>query len=232
MSTLLPPPAKEPSFLRRVVVSFFLFALLLFVSAGRLYWLRGWLFLALTSVLMWIAVIHVGRVNSELFEARKRVQKGTQRWDKVLLVFISMAYAAILIIAALDDGRFHWAPQPWRGVAVGWFVYSAAFMLVTWAEGVNRFFEPGVRIQTDRGHHVIDTGPYAVVRHPGYLAAIFLAIGTALSLGSLWALIPAAVTIAILILRTALEDRLLQRELPGYKAYTQKTRYRLLPGLW
>ena len=102
----------------------------------------------------------------------------------------------------------------------------------TWAESVNRFFEPTVRIQTDRGHRVIDTGPYAIVRHPGYLAAWFFFLGIPLSLGSLWAIIPAIFSCVILVVRTILEDRTLQNELPGYKEYAKRVRYRLLPGIW
>lgn len=229
---MLPSAAKDKSFIVRLVAFFVIFALLLFLPAGSIFWLRGWLFLALTCVLMWASIIYLGHVNPEIFEARKRIQKGTKRWDKILLIFLSIAFAAILIVAALDDGRFQWSYQPWWVVALGWLLYTAAFIVIAWAEGVNRFFEPGVRIQTDRGHHVIDTGPYAFIRHPGYAAASIFAAGTALSLGSLWALVPVAVTVLLLIVRTIFEDRLLQRELAGYKAYTQKVRFRLLPGLW
>jgi protein-S-isoprenylcysteine O-methyltransferase Ste14 len=103
---------------------------------------------------------------------------------------------------------------------------------MTWAESVNKFFEPTVRIQTDRGHTVIDSGPYALVRHPGYLAAGLLVLGLPLSLGSYWALVPAALSNVLLVVRTALEDRTLREELPGYKEYTQRVRYRLVPGVW
>src|SRR3954447_12133235 len=96
----------------------------------------------------------------------------------------------------------------------------------------NRFFEPGVRIQADRGQTVIDTGPYAVVRHPGYVAACLLFVGIALALGSLWALIPAGISSSIVILRTRWEDRALRAELAGYERYTQRVRFRLIPGVW
>src|SRR3954447_22585624 len=96
----------------------------------------------------------------------------------------------------------------------------------------NRFFEPGVRIQTDRGHTVIDTGPYAVVRHPGYVAGCLLFVGIALSLGSLWALAPAGLACLLLILRTRWEDQMLQAGLTGYKGYTQRVRSKWIPGVW
>ena len=103
---------------------------------------------------------------------------------------------------------------------------------MTWAESVNKFFEPTVRIQTDRGHKVIDTGPYALVRHPGYVAACLLFMGMPLALGSLWALIPAVLSCLLLVVRTILEDRTLREELSGYEEYTQRVRYRLIPGVW
>jgi protein-S-isoprenylcysteine O-methyltransferase Ste14 len=104
--------------------------------------------------------------------------------------------------------------------------------ITIWAQAVNRFFEPGVRIQTERGHHVVDTGPYAIIRHPGYFAACILFAGTALSLGSWWALGPTAVVVLLLLLRTAWEDRTLKAELPGYADYAQRVRFRWVLGLW
>jgi protein-S-isoprenylcysteine O-methyltransferase Ste14 len=101
-----------------------------------------------------------------------------------------------------------------------------------WAEAVNRFFEPGVRIQADRGHTVIDTGPYAFVRHPGYVGACLLFVGIALSLGSLWALIPAGVSSLILIIRTRWEDQTLRAELVGYEGYTKRVRFKWIPRVW
>ena len=109
---------------------------------------------------------------------------------------------------------------------------SIGFVGVTWAESVNKFFEPSVRIQTDRGHRVIDTGPYGIVRHPGYALSYPLVLGMPLALGSQWALIPAVLFGLLLIVRTILEDRTLQNELPGYKDYAHRVRYRLIPGVW
>jgi protein-S-isoprenylcysteine O-methyltransferase Ste14 len=106
------------------------------------------------------------------------------------------------------------------------------FIGVTWATSVNKFFEPSVRIQTDRGHRVIDAGPYADIRHPGYAFGFLLSLGMPLALGSLWALIPAVMLCPLLVTRTVLEDRTLQNELPGYKEYAERVRYRLLPGVW
>jgi protein-S-isoprenylcysteine O-methyltransferase Ste14 len=104
--------------------------------------------------------------------------------------------------------------------------------IVTWAEAVNKFFEPTVRIQVERGHQVIASGPYAIVRHPGYVGGSLLFLAIPLCLGSLWALIPAGLSCLCLVLRTRWEDQTLQAELLGYKDYTQRVCYRLFPGVW
>jgi protein-S-isoprenylcysteine O-methyltransferase Ste14 len=172
------------------------------------------------------------RVNPEVWVARTRSHEGTKRWDKILLGFFFTAVYAIVPVAALDDGRFHWLPLPWWVCGLGYVLFLAGMGLVTWAEAVNKFFEVTVRIQTDRGQKVIDTGPYALVRHPGYVAGILFCVGTALSLGSVWALVPAGLASALLVLRTRWEDQTLQAELPGYKEYARRVRYRLIPGVW
>ncbi len=115
---------------------------------------------------------------------------------------------------------------------LGYALLIIGMMGVTWAESVNKFFEPTVRIQTDRGQYVIDIGPYAIIRHPGYVFISTLLVGMPLALGSLWALVPALLSCLLLVVRTVLEDRTLQVELPGYKNYAQRIRYRLIPGEW
>jgi protein-S-isoprenylcysteine O-methyltransferase Ste14 len=171
-------------------------------------------------------------VNPEVMVARSRFHEGTKRWDKILLCFYFPAMLAVVPVAALDDSRFHWFPVPWWVCGVGYALLLAGIGIVTWAEGVNKFFEVTVRIQAERGHSVIDTGPYAIVRHPGYVGAILTAIGMALSLGSLWALIPAGFASMLLIVRTQWEDQMLQEELNGYKEYAERVRYKLIPGAW
>lgn len=208
------------------------FAVLLFLPAGSLVWEKGWLFVTVILVSGTAAFVYLWRVNPEIYVARGRFHKGTKRWDAVLLCFLFPAMIAILVVAALDDGRFHWLPVPWWVVGPGYLLWLVGFAVIIWAEAVNKFFEPTVRIQTDRGHKVIDTGPYAIVRHPGYVAAIPFVVGLALSLGSFWALIPAGISCALLILRTQWEDQTLQAELPGYKEYTQRVRFKMIPGLW
>lgn len=137
-----------------------------------------------------------------------------------------------LILAALDDARFHWLPVPWWVGVLGYALLITGMAGSVRAQSVNKFFEPSVRIQTDRDHMVIDNGPYAIVRHPGYLFMCLLFVGMPLALGSLWALIPAVLACLLLIVRTVLEHKTLRNEFAGYEEYTQRVRYRLIPGVW
>ncbi|HEY7155328.1 MAG TPA: isoprenylcysteine carboxylmethyltransferase family protein [Gemmataceae bacterium] len=167
-----------------------------------------------------------------MWVARTRSYEGTKPWDKILLGFFFSAVYAIVPVAALDDGRFHWLPLPWWVCGVGYVLFLVGMGIVTWAEAVNKFFEVTVRLQTERGHKVIDTGPYALIRHPGYVGGILFCVGIALCLGSLWALIPGGLASALLILRTQWEDQTLQAELVGYKEHTERVSYKLIPGMW
>jgi protein-S-isoprenylcysteine O-methyltransferase Ste14 len=225
-------PAQWLSTVKRLIATLIILGLLLFVPAGRMTWTRGWIFLLVFTLLMVIAILYFGRVNPEMFAVRSRVHPGTKRWDKVVVGLLFLAILAIPPVAGLDDGRFHWSTMPSCVVGLGYILLVAGWILIAWAETVNPFFEPGVRIQTERGHHVIDSGPYAIVRHPGYFASVLLFTGFALTLGSWWALIPAGFASLLLALRTVWEDRTLHVELSGYAAYAQRVRWRLIPGVW
>jgi protein-S-isoprenylcysteine O-methyltransferase Ste14 len=215
-----------------LVVFFVIFAVLLFVPAGDLRWAGGWLFILLFFILCVLASVYLWHANPEVFVARSKLRKGIKPWDKVLMFFLFLSLLAIFPVAGLDDGRFHWSSVPTWLVALGYVLFSIGFVPGVWAEAVNKFVELGVRIQTERGHKVIDTGPYAIVRHPMYLSAFFVFFGAALALGSFWALIPATIANVVLIVRTAMEDRTLQDELDGYREYASRVRYRLIPGVW
>ncbi len=206
-------------------------ALLLFVPAGTLSWARAWWFLAVLTITLVGAVLYMWRANPELFEARRRFQPGSKRWDIVLSSFAIVALVAILPLAALDE-RLGWWPTSDRVVWVGYVLFIAGFALTLWAQAVNRHFELAVRVQTDRGHTVIDTGPYARVRHPGYIGAILLAAGTALALGSAVSLVLVLVLIGLLAYRSVREENTLRAELEGYAGYMQRVNYRWIPGVW
>jgi protein-S-isoprenylcysteine O-methyltransferase Ste14 len=207
-------------------------SLILFLPAGRLDWVKGYLFLVVFFICTLIAVFYLRRVNPEIFAARRKIHKGTKYWDKIMLSLLMPTFMAIPLVAALDDERYGWSEVSPIFIVFGYLLFVMGFVLITWAMGVNRFFEPGVRIQTDRGHKVIDVGPYTLVRHPGYVAACLLFFGIALSLGSYWALVPASIATLLILLRTSKEDKTLQQELQGYAKYSQKVRFRLIPGIW
>jgi len=169
--------------------------------------------------------------------ARERAEagqrEGVKPWDKVLLPATAI-YGPLVswVIAGLDE-RFAWTPDlPDYVQVIALCVIFAGDMLGIWAMLVNRFFSSHVRIQTDRGHSVVSAGPYRVVRHPAYAGAILAWIAGPVFFSSYWVAIPSVIVIALTIIRTALEDRTLQEELPGYRQYAQSVRYRLVPGLW
>jgi len=144
---------------------------------------------------------------------------------------LSIAYP-LVIVAGLDH-RYGWSPAfPSWLVVLGFVLIALGYAFATWAFAENRFFSSVVRIQTERGHVVCDSGPYRVVRHPGYAGNVPPLLGIALALSSVWTLAPAAAALTITVIRTALEDRTLQDELPGYREHAQRVRYRLIPGLY
>ena len=227
----------EPTDRRRLVLSvgwsLLIFVLCLFLPAGTWTWTKGWLFIAVIVVASIPANLYLRRVNPDVVAARVNRHDGTKRWDFLLgAMFLLPTMLAIMIVAALDDGRYHWFPVPWWACVIGYVLLIAGMVGLTWAESVNKFFEPTVRIQTERGHRVIDTGPYAIVRHPGYVSGFLVFIGMPLSLGSIWALIPAGMVCLLLVVRTNWEDQTLREELAGYEEYAQRVRYRLIPGVW
>jgi protein-S-isoprenylcysteine O-methyltransferase Ste14 len=230
------PWQPEATDRRRLIVSSVLtliaFILCLFLPAGTWAWPRGWLFFSVVIAASIVITLYLRRANPDVIAARVNRHEGTKGWDRWLLGLLIPAMASILPVAALDDGRYHWHPVPWWACGIGYALLIAGFAGFTWAEAVNKFFEPTVRIQADRGHTVVDTGPYAIVRHPGYVAASFLVLGMPLALGSYWALIPALLTCLLLVLRTVWEDRTLREELPGYEEYARRVRFRLVPGVW
>jgi len=148
------------------------------------------------------------------------------------VIFILPTILAIPIVAALDDGRYHWLPVPLWVCLLGYALLVTGLVGVTLAESVNKFFEPTVRIQTDRGHKFIDTGPYAIIRHPAYVSGGLFLVCMCLARGAVWALIPAVLSCLLLVVRTIWEDRTLREELAGYEKFAQRVRYRLIPALW
>ena len=210
------------------------YGVLLFLAAGSLRWGWGWVMLAVIGAFLAAHPLILIPINPALLVERERgmLDKGVKRWDKWLTPLSALMMPLSWFIAGLDY-RLGWsARMPLILPLVGLAANLLGFGLFLWAMRCNAFFAEGVRVQEERGHRVISDGPYRWVRHPGYAGAILAQFGMPFLLGSPWALIPSLFFAVGYILRTALEDRTLVRELPGYEEYTHKTRYRLLPWVW
>lgn len=226
----------EPSLRRRIVLasgaSLGAFAALLFGTAGRLDWLLGWLYLAIVTASLAMNYVHVRRSNPELIRHRMRLGKGTKTWDKLWAGLFAPVFLSVYVVAGLDAGRYGWSDVPGWLWPAGLALFLAGTVFFSWSMAVNPFFEKTVRIQKERGHRVIDAGPYRFVRHPGYVGFSGWIVSAPLLLGSWWAFVPCALALAGLVVRTALEDRTLRAELAGYEDYARRVRFRLIPGIW
>lgn len=208
---------------------------LLFLGAGTLDWPWGWVF-SLVFLLCWIGLsAALARWNPELLNERgkrNRDMTGTKRWDWVLLSVYSIVIISQPVVAGFDH-RYGWSAEVNPVVLLaGNLIIIAAMALMAWAMVVNRFFDVTVRVGERQGHRVISSGPYRYVRHPGYAALVVIFIAMPVALGTWTALIPGVLGIVDFFIRTAMEDRALQAELPGYAEYARQTRWRLIPGLW
>ena len=234
---LIPPTAKTRSGtakrLLQITGGIAWWIALLFPSAGRLDWFRGWISIAFWSAGMTAFILIVSRCNPTLLAARQKWRhKDTKRFDKIFLAAFLPLVLMQPVLAGLDAVRYRWSSMPFGFVYPGAVLFVLGVALMAWAMAVNPFAESTVRIQTDRGQCVITSGPYSRVRHPMYVGFILMYLGAPLIWGSVWALVVSGVIAIELIWRTALEDRTLRRELSGYGDYAARTRYRLLPGLW
>lgn len=207
-----------------------IFIAVLFVSAGSLEWFWAWM---LVLVMLAGYTLGIVFVDTGLLEERTGVKRGYERRDLPLAIIMGrLGPLAVIIIAGLDF-RFGWSwPLPETYAVLGLVLFAVGYVPILWAMHENRFFSSVIRIQKDRSHRVVTTGPYRFVRHPGYLGSIIYMLALPFALTSYWALIPAVATIILVIVRTALEDDILKRGLEGYAEYTQRVRYRLLPGMW
>lgn len=218
----------------QVLVFIVLFPLLPMLISGRWDWLEAWLFAIVYSGGFAISRLLAAKQHPDIITERARFMEheDTKSWDKVLAPLLGLGGVLIFVVVGLD-ARFGWSPTFSAPVKIAAFaVILAGWLLGSYALIENRFFSGVVRIQRDRDHHVISSGPYRWMRHPGYAGSLLVYLATPFFLDSLWAFLPVALLTVVLVIRTRLEDRTLQDELEGYRDYTQRTRYRLLPGVW
>ena len=237
----------------QVAVQFFMVAAILFISSGQLDWIWAWVYLIVGLSGTLIATPIMLRTNPEVIAERAEIKENTKGWDKTFGRYLMIVTLAMLVVAGLDQ-RFGWSDHlfgwsdhlfGWSDHLFGWsygfplglhiiglVLYAIGIALFFWSLVSNKYFSRYVRIQKERDHAVVCTGPYQHIRHPGYSGLLLSILGTPLLLGSWWAIIPALLTAGGFMVRTSLEDQTLQAELDGYEEYTRRVRFRLLPGVW
>jgi protein-S-isoprenylcysteine O-methyltransferase Ste14 len=239
MQAVNPTSANQPSvisgiFLRagQILFMFIFLGLVLFLGSGTIHWPAAWVFLGISLVSVAINAVFMLLTSPETVAERGRA-KGWKDWDKLVSgLWAGVQYLLLPLVAALDQ-RFDWTGE--IGIklqGVGAAIYALSLALSGWAMISNAYFSTAARIQADRGQQVCRSGPYRFVRHPGYVGFVLQSPSIAILLGSVWALLPAIVASVLMIIRTILEDRMLQAELEGYTEYAQEVRYRLVPRVW
>ncbi|MEI9902194.1 MAG: isoprenylcysteine carboxylmethyltransferase family protein [Hyphomicrobium sp.] len=223
-----------PRLLKQTLIWTLILGAILFISAGTIAWPEAWVLLIAGNVLGLASALLLARHDPALLRERMRgpIQKDQKPWDKVLLVVVFALCFALPVAAGIDAVRLQASHMPvWLealgalSLAFGIYIFHVVMITNTYASAV-------VRVQSERGHQVISTGPYAYVRHPMYAGAIFYFLGFALLLGSWWAVAIAAVIVVIFGFRAVWEEETLKAELEGYAAYAERVRFRLIPGVW
>ena len=203
-----------------------------FAVAGRATWVQGWALILVFSGFVGVLVWRLSRIDPDLVRERQRTAEHAEPWDRALIRVYTVVLLALLVLAALDSGRFRWSTVPLWTQILGWGGLCFAGAIVWHVMSVNAYLSSYARIQEERGQVVVTRGLYGVVRHPMYLGIVVAFLGLPLALASWWALIPGVIIAAIFCYRTAREDRMLHEKLDGYPEYAARVRYRLLPGVW
>jgi protein-S-isoprenylcysteine O-methyltransferase Ste14 len=217
----------------QMIAALLIFGIVLFLLAGRLNWTAGWVYLGLNAVTQLLSALVLIPRQAGMLAERSKVREGTKSWDRVLTPAITIGGTIAVLFTAGLDARFGWSAPINNFLWVASIAVAfASQMFVLWAMASNAFFALTVRIQSDRNQTVTQHGPYQIVRHPGYAGSLIYNLMMPLLFGSWWTYIPAVLTCVLLFIRTGLEDRTLQAELPGYQAYAARVHYRLIPGIW
>jgi protein-S-isoprenylcysteine O-methyltransferase Ste14 len=211
-----------------------IFAAVIFVPAGRIDWLAGWTLLGGFIITVGALAVWMRKRDPALMAERQSAAKAenTKRWDQAIMTVYSVLLLIMLVTASADAGRIGWSQVPLTARVIGWMGLGAALVIIWRVMAENTYLSERVRIQEERDHHVVTTGPYQYIRHPMYVGIIIAMLSMPLALGSWWALLPASLIMIVFIIRTVLEDRTLMDELPGYKEYARQVPYKLLPGIW
>jgi protein-S-isoprenylcysteine O-methyltransferase Ste14 len=203
-----------------------------FLIAGRLTWWQGWALLLVFVTYLSILVWRLSKANPDLVQERNSSAEVAEAWDRVVMGIYTVFLVVLWVVSALDSGRYAWSVVPVGFQLLGWLLLVLAGVMIWHVMMMNAYLSSWARIQEDRGQVVVQEGMYRYIRHPMYLGIMTAFLGIPLALSSWWALIPSMIIIGIFIYRTYREDKMLKDGLDGYIDYSQKVKYRLLPGIW
>lgn len=214
------------------ILGLLLFAAVWFAIAGRLTWWQGWAVVLTFGTYVILIYWRLGKQNPELLRERNLPASSAEAWDRVVMAVYTVFLVVLLLVTALDGGRYHWSSIPLGLQAVGWLLLIAAGLMIWHVMTTNPYLSSWARLQPDRGQVVVQEGAYGHIRHPMYLGIIVAFLAMPLVLCSWWAMIPGMLNVGSFVYRTYREDRMLLRRLPGYAEYVERVRYRLLPKIW
>ena len=208
--------------------------IVLFAAAGDWTWPEAWVFLAESLLFSAVIIVWLAGFDPALLQSRMgmRFHADQTRWDRIFMAGAFSGFVLWLVLIPLDARRFAWSHVPLWAEALGAVLIALCMTLVCWVFRYNSFAAPQVRIQADRGQHVITGGPYRIVRHPMYALAMLYFVGAPLLLGSWWGLLPVPLFMAAFAARSIREEAVLRQALQGYDEYAARVRFRLIPGVW
>ncbi len=221
---------SKPTLLVAVYIVTVFLGVGLFIPAGTFLWLEAWIYLIIFTIFFTVVVLYFSKHDPELLQQRSK-PKFREKWDKAVMILMGFGFLPTFIIPGFER-KYSWSFVPFWVEIIGFIILSLGLIIIFLVMKENTYLSKAVEIQEERGHTVITTGPYRVVRHPMYLGFTLFIVFYCLALGSLYSLIPTALGVIGLIIRTMLEDRMLHEELDGYKEYAQKTKKKLIPLIW
>ena len=223
-----------PKLIVQLLIVLVVIPLIPMLISGVWNWWEAWVYALLHVLGFVVSRVLAARRHPDIIAERaaSMEMQDAKSWDKSLAPLMALFPVLVLLVIGFDKQQGWTMPFTLNVKLAALAVMVLGYVFSTWALVENKFFSGVVRIQKDRGHHVVTTGPYRIVRHPGYSGALWMYLATPILMNSLWAFIPTILLIAVTMIRTSLEDRTLQDELPGYAEFTEQTRYRLFPGIW